>query len=160
MDWANQEATRVGDSNCGGLFVGQTFAEIHNMFIPAYHVDCSDCEICVYFQTPTNPRISMFSLSLSRRPGLTAQLHKQSPVGTTRQLLCSRAAIPCRRHFLRKSARMVSSSFFSEKKKLKASKRLQRTLLGPQPKLQANAVLSKTAKCLARESYALTSAER
>ena len=53
--------------------------------------------------------------------------------------------------FLRKSARMVSSSFFSEKKKLKASKRLQRTLLGPQPRLQAIAVLSKTAKCLARE---------
>ena len=69
MDWANQEATRVGDSNCGGLFVGQICAEIHIMFIPAYHVDCSDCEICVYFETPTNPRISMFSLSLSRRQG-------------------------------------------------------------------------------------------
>ena len=40
---------------------------------------------------------------------------------------------------------------FLRKEKSKASKRLQRTLLGPQPRLQASAVLSKTAKCLARE---------
>ena len=36
---------------------------------------------------------------------------------------------------------------------------MRRTLLGPQPRLQASAVLSKTAKGLARESNALASAE-
>ena len=65
-------------------------------------------------------------------------------------LLCSRAAIPCRRQFLRKSARNRSSSFFLEKKKL-ASKPSAKTQLGPQPRLQASAVLSKIAKCHARE---------
>ena len=65
-------------------------------------------------------------------------------------LLCSRAAIPCRRQFLRKSARNRSSSFFLEKKK-QASKPSAKTQLGPQPRLQASAVLSKIAKCRARE---------
>ena len=92
-----------------------------------------------------------FPLAFPDGNGLAAQLHKQSPVGTTRQLLCSRAAIPCRRQFLRKSARNESSSFFSEKKKQNASKLSAKTLLGPQPKLQASAVLSKIAKCHARE---------
>ncbi len=61
--------------------------------------------------------------------------------------------------FLRKSARMVSSSFFSEKKTRSFEADLQRTQRGPQPRLQAFAVLSKTAKGLARESNALASAE-
>ena len=91
-----------------------------------------------------------FPLAFPDGNGLAAQLHKQSPVGTTRQLLCSRAAIPCRRQFLRKSARNRSSSFFLEKKK-QASKPSAKTQLGPQPRLQASAVLSKIAKCRARE---------
>ncbi|MGB1889972.1 MAG: hypothetical protein ACPHOK_10210, partial [Akkermansiaceae bacterium] len=55
------------------------------------------------FSALDTKQLSTFTQGLSRRQGMTAQLHKQSPVGTTRQLLCSRAAIPCRRQFLRKS---------------------------------------------------------
>ena len=92
-----------------------------------------------------------FPLAFPDGNGLAAQLHKQSPVGTTRQLLCSRAAIPCRRQILRKSARNESSSFFLEKKNKVASKPSAKRQLGPQPKLQANAVLSKIARCHVRE---------
>ena len=107
----------------------------------------------------TNTRISMFF----PKPFPKTELHclaAQARVGTTRQLLCSHAAQLRRRHFLRKSARKVSSSFFSEKKKLNASKPSAKSQQGPQPRLQANAVLSKIAKCLAHESNALASAER
>ena len=51
--------------------------------------------------------------------GLTAQLHKQSPVGATRQLLCSRAAIPCRRHFLEKVRKNRIFVVFLRKEKTK-----------------------------------------
>ena len=75
--------------------------------------NCSECDNCVY-QTYTD--FHVFPLAFPDGKGVAAQLHKQSPVGTTRQLLCSRAAIPCRRQILRKSARIESSSFFLEKK--------------------------------------------
>ena len=51
--------------------------------------------------------------------GLTAQLHKQSPVGATRQLLCSCAAIPCRRHFLEKVRKNRIFVVFLRKEKTK-----------------------------------------
>ena len=102
--------------------------------------------------TSKHTRISMFfPLPF---PTAMGWLHScTSKAQSARQDNCCAAVQPSHAvaTILRKSARIVSSSFFSEKKKLKASKRLQRTLLGPQPKLQANAVLSKTAKCLARE---------
>ena len=49
--------------------------------------------------------------------------------------------------------------FLRKEKTKKLRSYFAKSLLLPQPQLQANAVLSKTAKCLARESNALASAE-
>ena len=71
-----------------------------------------------------------------------------SKAQSARQDNCCAAVQPSHAvaNFLRKSARMVSSSFFSEKKTRSFEADLQRTQRGPQPRLQAFAVLSKTAK--------------
>ena len=63
--------------------------------------------------------------------GLTAQLHKQSPVGATRQLLRSRAAIPCRRRFLEKVRKNRIFVVFLRKEKTKSFEAFAKNIAGP-----------------------------
>ena len=161
MDWANQEATRVGDSNRGGLF---SWSDLSRNSQHVYsRLSCRLQRLRNLRLLRDTNKSTDFHVFPKPFPtaGLTAQLHKQSPVGATRQLLRSRAAIPCRRRFLEKVRKNRIFVVFLRKEKTKKLRScLRRTLLGPQPRLQASAVLCKTAKCLARESYALASAER
>ena len=72
-----------------------------------------------------------FPLAFPDGNGLAAQLHKQSPVGTTRQLLCSRAAIPCRRHFLEKVRKNGIFVVFLRKEKTKSFEASAKNTAGP-----------------------------
>ena len=87
MDWANQEATRVGDSNCGGLF---SWSDLCRNSQHVYsRLSCRLQRLRNLRLLRDTNKSTDFHVFPKPFPtaGLTAQLHKQSPVGATRQLL-------------------------------------------------------------------------
>ena len=100
---AQRSARAFETQTAAALSRSRMSLNIHNMFI--------NLQGAISRSRPAGPLLGsrqqsrnfhVFPLAFPDGNGLAAQLHKQSPVGTTRQLLCSRAAIPCRRQFLEK----------------------------------------------------------
>ena len=131
MDWANQEATRVGDSNCGGLF---SWSDLCRNSQHVYsRLSCRLQRLRNLRLLRDTNKSTDFHVFPKPFPtaGLTAQLHKQSPVGATRQLLCSCAAIPCRRHFLEKVRKNRIFVVFLRKEKTKSFEAFAKNIAGP-----------------------------
>jgi len=148
---------------------------MHLLILP--YLDCSDShaytislELCAGFNDSTHKTSLLHFESVI----LYAPLHKDKLRTTAgdrggaglftkfskNALLCSRAAIPCRRHFLRKSARIESSSFFSEKKKLKSFEAFAENTAGPAAETASYCGAKQNGKVPCPRTNALASAER
>ena len=93
----------------------------------------------------------MFSLSLSRRQWAGCTAAQAKPSRHDKTIVVQPCSHPMPSPVLEKVRKKGIFVVFLRKEKTKASKHSAKPLLGPQPRLQASAVLSKIAKCHARE---------
>ena len=99
---------RVGDSNCGGLFCWSDLCR--NSQHVYSRLSCRLQRLRNLRLLPNTNKSTDFHVFPKPFPtaGLTAQLHKQSPVGTTRQL----SAVTRRAHSFEKKKNIPLFSFF------------------------------------------------
>ena len=157
---AQRSARAFETQTAAALSSSRMFPNIHSMFINLQGAISRSRPAWPLLGSRQQSRISMFSLSLSRRQGTGCTAAQAKPSRHDKTIVVQPCSHPMPSPDLEKVRKNGIFVVFLRKEKTKKLRSyFAKSLLIPQPQLQANAVLSKTAKCRARESNALASAE-